>query len=335
MREVLDLLCQRTDLDGAATETVFRELVAGKLDPLFVAAFLAALRSKGETPSEVAGAAKALLDSALPFPRPDYPFADLVGTGGDGAGTINLSTAAALTVAAAGLPVAKHGNRSVSSQCGSADVLEALGVRIDPQPDVARRGLDECGFCFLFAPQYHSGLKHAMPVRKALGIRTTMNLLGPLVNPARPTILLVGVYDPRILHLVGAALSDLDADMALVVHGSGIDEVALHGSTDAVRLHDGQLESLHIVPEEVGLQRHALEGLRGGDADANAARLRSILAGQGSSAEAAAVALNAGALLWISGHSESLTEGVKRAGGVLATGKPLEVVEAYGAISHG
>ncbi len=334
MRDVLDRLCRRQDLNAETVEAIFADLVVGNLDSVQLSAFLAALRTKGETAAEIAGAARALVANAKPFPRPDYPFADLVGTGGDGAGTINISTAAALTVAAAGLPIAKHGNRSISSKCGSADVLEALGVRVDPTPDVARRGLDETGFCFFFAPSYHAGLKHAMPVRTALGVRTVMNLLGPLVNPAQPSTLLVGVYDPGILLLVAEALVALGIERGLVVHGSGIDEIALHGPTQAVRIVDGDLAPMTLSPADAGLPSAPLSALEGGGANANARRLKAILSGQGSEVETAAVALNAGALLWTAERASSLAEGTAQAMTVLASGAPLDVVERYAVISH-
>ena len=335
MREVLDGLCRGDELPSSVVEEVFAGVVRGEADEVQLAAFLAALRTRGETPLEVAGAARALLASARPFPRPDYPFADLVGTGGDGSGTWNLSTAAALTVAACGLPVAKHGNRSISSSCGSADVLESLGVRLDPEPEVARRGLDATGFCFLFAPHYHPGVRHAMPVRQSLGIRTVMNLLGPLVNPARPSLMLVGVYDPAVLRLAAGALAELQVERAAVVHGAGLDEVAPHAPTEVVRLTDGRLEDLSITPGDAGLTTHPLSELNGGDPADNAQRLRSILAGEGSQGESDSVALNAGVLLWVAGRAASLPEAVAKASKTLADGRPLEVLEAYAEISHG
>lgn len=335
MREVLEDLCCGEELPTEVVEEVFARVVRGEADGVQLAAFLAALRTRGETAAEVAGAARALLASARPFPRPDYEFADLVGTGGDGAGTWNLSTAAALTAAACGLPVAKHGNRSISSKCGSADVLEALGVRLDPEPEIARRGLDETGFCFLFAPFYHPGLKHAMPVRQALGVRTVMNLLGPLVNPARPPLMLVGVYAPSVLRLAAGALRELEVERALVVHGAGLDEVAPHAATEAIQLRDGQLASLELSPEGAGLRQRPLKGLKGGTAEDNATRLRSILAGDGSEVEAEVVSLNAGALLWAAGRESSLREGVTAARERLDAGEPMAVLEAYVEISHG
>src|SRR5690606_16769473 len=208
------------------------------------AALLAALKTKGETAGELTGAARALLAASTPFNRPDYLFADTCGTGGDHAGTINVSTAATFVSAAAGLPVAKHGNRSVSSMCGSADMLELLGATLDISPAKSRAALDRTGVCFLFAPLYHPGMKHAGPVRQALKIRTIMNVLGPLLNPARPDVQIMGVSEPRLIRPAAETLRALGTKAALVVHGSGLDEIALHGATQAARLKDGAITSI-------------------------------------------------------------------------------------------
>src|SRR6185295_11009144 len=214
------------DLPSEDAEHLFERLVLGKLEPAEIAGMLIALRMKGETADEMIGAARALSAAAEPFERPDYLFADCCGTGGDGSGLINVSTATAFVAAACGLPIAKHGNRSVSSRCGSADVLEALGARIEIEPVKARAMLDELGFCFLFAPAYHPGMKHAAAVRRQLQVRTVMNLLGPCINPARPPVQLLGVADAGKLERIAAVLISMGVENALVVHGSGLDEVA-------------------------------------------------------------------------------------------------------------
>src|SRR4051812_20411053 len=197
--EALALLYAGDSLTQAQAESLFEALVQGRLDEPSIAAMLVALKVRGETTDELIGAARALRAADMHFERPDYIFADSCGTGGDGSGTINLSTAVAFVAAASGLPVAKHGNRSVTSRCGSADVLEQLGVRLDCPAEISRRALDEAGLCFLFAPLYHPGLRHAGPVRRALGIRTIMNILGPCVNPAEPRVQLLGVAEERLL----------------------------------------------------------------------------------------------------------------------------------------
>lgn len=302
-----------TSLDSLQAERLFTDLVEGRLAEPMIAAMLIALRLKGETEDELIGAARALRAADRDFPRPDYLFADSCGTGGDGSGSINVSTAAALVAAAAGLPIAKHGNRSVTSRCGSADVLEHLGARLDVSPEVSRRALDETGFCFLFAPAYHPGLKHAGPVRRALGVRTIMNLLGPCVNPAEPPVQLLGVADPALLEPVARTLAALGVARALVVHGGGMDEIALHSETQAVRLADGRLEHLTIAPEQAGFERRPAETLKGGGPEENAERLKSLLMGYALPAENEAVALNAGALLMTAGLAADLREGVAMA----------------------
>ena len=264
---------------------LFERLVLGRLEPAEIAGMLIAFRMKGETDGEIIGAARALAAAAEPFERPDYLYADCCGTGGDGSGSINVSTATALVAAACGLPIAKHGNRSVSSRCGSADVLETLGARIDADAVTARTALDQTGFCFLFAPAFHPGMKHAAVVRRQLQVRTVMNLLGPCVNPARPPVQLLGVADPARLMPIARTLDAMGVERALVVHGSGLDEVALHGPTRGVLLAEGHFREIEIMPEDAGLERAPLSVIAGGDPAENAARLTALLAGRASRAE--------------------------------------------------
>ncbi len=323
------------DLPAADAEHLFERLVLGRLEPAEIAGMLIALRMKGETAEEMIGAARALSAAATSFERPDYLFADCCGTGGDGAGAINVSTAAAFVAAACGLPVAKHGNRSVSSRCGSADVLEALGARIDSAPGEARRLLDQTGFCFLFAPAYHPGMKHAALVRRQLQVRTVMNLLGPCVNPARPPVQLLGVADPRMLRRIAYTLQAVGVRQALVVHGSGLDELALHGDTRAVRLADGEMTEVELTPEEAGLERAPLKAVTGGDPQENADRLRALLDGGGTAPERDIVALNAGALLMTAGRAPDLREGVALARQALLGGQGGAVLAAFVEASRG
>ena len=332
---LLARICGGESLSAAQSEMLFTALVEGRLGEPEIAALLIALKVKGETFDELIGAARALRAAALPFDRPDYLFADSCGTGGDGSGTINLSTAVAFVAAAAGLPIAKHGNRSVTSKCGSADVLEQLGVRIDPDPAVSRRALDEAGICFLFAPAYHPGMKHAALVRRQLSVRTVMNLLGPCINPARPPVQLLGVADPRMLRRIAETLDAMGVRNALVVHGGGTDEIALHAETRALKLADGAVEEIIITPEDAGLVRAALSVVTGGDASVNAARLRALLDGAGGQAERDIVALNAGALLMTAGLSETLSEGVAIAADALASGAAGKVLDAFVEASRG
>lgn len=317
------------DLTADESQHLFERLVLGRLEPAEIAGMLIALRMKGETAEEMIGAAHALSSAALPFDRPDYRYADCCGTGGDGSGLINVSTATAFVAAAAGLPIAKHGNRSVSSRCGSADVLEALGATIEVAPHKGRRLLDETGFCFLFAPAYHPGMKHAGLVRRQLSVRTVMNLLGPCINPARPPVQLLGVADPKMLRRIALTLQALGVRDALVVHGSGLDEVALHAETRAIRLSGGELTELELAPEDAGIERAALKAVVGGEASENAERLRALLAGRGSQAESDIVILNTAALLLTAGLASDLRDGANRARDALLGGKAAGVLVAY------
>lgn len=331
----LPKLLSGEDLPTEDSQHLFERLVLGKLQPAEIAATLVALRMKGETVEEMIGAAQALSEASVPFDRPDYLYADCCGTGGDGSGLINVSTAAAFVAAACGLPVAKHGNRSVSSKCGSADVLEALGARIDMPPEAARRTLDESGFCFLFAPAYHPGMAHAALVRRQLQVRTVMNLLGPCINPARPPVQLLGVADARMLRRIAQTLAAMGVEQALIVHGSGLDEVALHAETRAIRLSGGHLEEIELTPEQAGLERAPLKSVTGGDAQENGARLRALLAGGGERAETDIVAINAGALLMTAGRAADLKEGTVQALDALRSGRAGGVLSAFIEASNG
>lgn len=332
--EILGALAIR-DLTREETTAAFRAMIDGTFGAVEIAAVLGGLLARGETAAEVAGAAEALRTAALPFPRPPYAYADTCGTGGDGAGTVNISTAVAFVAAELGVPVAKHGNRSVSSRCGSADLLETLGVRLDPAPEVARRCLDAIGLCFLFAPQYHQGVRHAMPVRRALGVRTLFNLLGPLTNPSTPPWQLLGVYDPRRCRLLAETLQLMGTETALVVHGGGLDEIAVHVPTTAVLLRDGVITELTLVPEEGGIGRHPLEALRGGGPAENAAWLQDLLAGRGAPAHVDAVSINAGAMAWIAGKAPNLAAGTALAREALQSGRARARLEQWKELSHG
>lgn len=332
--ELLDTLSRRS-LDQTESFAAFRGLLEGDLTELEIAALLGALKTRGETPEEITGAALALRTAAAPFPKPAYPVADTCGTGGDGAGTVNISTAAAFVAAEAGVRVAKHGNRATSSRCGSADLLEALGVRLDVPPSVARRCLDQTGICFLFAPAYHAGVRRATPVRQALRTRTVFNLLGPLANPARPEYQVMGVYDPRLVRPLAEALRRLGCRGALVVHGSGLDEIALHGPTTAARLTGDLVSDLTITPADCGLAPAPLAALAGGGPEEAADWLLGLLAGAGRAAHRDAVAANAGAMLWISGLAPTLRDGAAHAAAILDRGTAIGRLTALVEASHG
>jgi anthranilate phosphoribosyltransferase len=331
----LSRLYSGESLAEAEAEALFAGLVAGRLPEPAIAAMLVALRLKGETGEELTGAARALRAADSDFPRPDYLFADSCGTGGDGSASINVSTAVAFAAAAAGLPVAKHGNRSVTSRCGSADVLEQLGARLDVSAEVSRRALDETGVCFLFAPLYHPGLRHAGAVRRMLKVRTIMNMIGPCVNPAEPSVQLLGVADPALLEPVARTLAALGVGRALVVHGSGLDEIALHGETQAIRVRYGTLEPEILRPEDAGLERRPVQVLRGGGPEENAERLKALLMGYGLPAETEVVALNTGALLLTAGLAGDLREGVAMALQAMGSGEAYRRLTLFVEATHG
>lgn len=331
----IDRLCAGRDLTQSEAEALFAQAVEGQLGDVQLAGLLIALKAKGEAAAELIGAARALRAVATPFPRPDYLFADTCGTGGDRSGTINVSTAVAFVAAACGLPVVKHGNRSITSRCGSADVLEQLGARIDLDAAEARRVLDTTGVCFLFAPHYHPGMRHAGAVRRALGVRTIFNMLGPCLNPAAPPVQIVGVAEPRLVEPVAATLLALGCERALVVHGAGLDEIALHGDTEAMRVRAGVLEPMTIMPADAGLPIGTRDELVGGDPAENAARLRAVLAGGGSESEHNIVAINTGALLFVAGLAEDLRAGTQAAHAILSSGASLGRLDAFVEASRG
>jgi anthranilate phosphoribosyltransferase len=331
----LPRLLSGEDLPADDSEHLFERLVLGKLEPAEIAGMLIAFRMKGETAEEMIGAARGLFAGALPFDRPNYLFADCCGTGGDSSGLINVSTAVAFVAAACGLPIAKHGNRSVSSRCGSADVLEAVGARIEVNPVTARTMLDQVGFCFLFAPSYHPGMKHAALVRRQLQVRTVMNLVGPCINPARPPVQLLGVADPKMLRRIAETLDAMGVDEALVVHGSGLDEIALHAETRAIRLSGGEIVETTLTPEDAGLERAPLSVITGGDVAENAARFRALLGGHGGAAEQDITILNTAALLLTAGMATDLREGAGLAREALLSGTAGKVLDAYIEASRG
>lgn len=301
-------------------ESLFGRLMDGEVPDPLKSALLVALRMKGETAAEIAGAAAAMRRRAIPIPHHREGVVDTCGTGGDGRGTFNISTAAAFVAAAAGVPVAKHGNRSVSSRSGSADVLAALGVDIEVTPEQAGRALDELGIAFLFAPKLHPAMREVMPVRKLLALRTVFNVLGPLTNPARARRQLMGVYAENLVEPIAHVLAELGAEHALVVHGEdGLDEITTTGSTLVGEVQGGEVEVRRVTPEEMGLPRAQLTDLAGGDPEDNAAALERVFAGE-TGPLADVTAANAGAALYVGGAAASLAAGVERARTLLADG---------------
>lgn len=327
MRELHQLL-NRECLSMSATEKLFQYLIRGQLTQNQIAAILVALKVRGETPAEIAGAAKALLAGSKAFPQLDYPVADTCGTGGDGSNTINISTAAALVCASMGMKIAKHGNRSVSSRSGSADVLESMGIPLDLSPDENKDLLDRFGFCFLFAPHYHPGVRYAMPVRQELKTRTLFNLLGPLINPARPSAQLLGVYTPELCRPLAETLQMLDCPRAMVVHGNGLDEFALHGATQVVEVNGDDLIEYSLTPEDFGLQRASIDTLKGGDAEHNARLLQAVFAGEGVAEQRDAIAMNTAAVRYLTGAAPSLKEACAESLDHIRSGQAARHVQA-------
>ncbi|KGQ60376.1 anthranilate phosphoribosyltransferase [Gallibacterium anatis] len=303
-QQILEQLFNGTSLSREQSKQLFSAIVQGELSNEQLAGALIALKLKGETVDEISGAVTALQAAAEPFPTPDYVFADIVGTGGDGANTINLSTASAIIAASMGAKVAKHGNRSVSSKTGSSDVLAALGARLDLDATTARKALDEIGICFLFAPQYHRGFKHAVPVRQALKTRTIFNILGPLINPAKPKHQLLGVYDEKLLQPYAETALALGHQHSIVVHGAGLDEVALHAETQVAEIYQGKIERYTLTAEDFGLKPQPLDAIRGGEPEQNAQYIRALLQGKGEPAHVNAVAANTALLLRLFGYQD-------------------------------
>lgn len=330
MNAILEKLYQAQILTQAESHQLFSAIITGQLEPTQLAAALIAMKVRGERPEEIAGAATALLEDARAFPRPDYAFADIVGTGGDGSNSINISTASAFVASACGLKVAKHGNRSVSSKSGSSDLLAAFGISLDLPAEQARQALDELNVCFLFAPQYHTGFRHAMPVRQQLKTRTLFNVLGPLINPARPPLAVIGVYSPELVLPVAKTLKMLGYQRAAVVHGGGMDEVALHSATQVAELRDGEITCYQLTPEDFGLSFHPQEALAGGTPEENRDILARLLQGKGERAHEDAVAANVALLLKIFGN-EDLQENARTALNVIRSGQAYERVVALAA----
>jgi len=307
-------------------------IMKGTCEPAQIAALLTGLRMRGETGEELAGMAASMRAHVVPVSAPAGPLIDTCGTGGDGAQTINISTAAALVAAAGGAVVAKHGNRSISSKCGSADVLEAMGVPVDLDVPQVEECLRACGIGFLFAPSHHPAMRHVMPVRRALGVRTAFNLLGPMTNPAGARRQVIGVFAPQYVEVMARALAELGSKHVLVVcgeDGSGgvLDEISTCGSTLLWELRDGTLSQHELSPEALGLRRSPVSSLKGGDAAQNASALLAVLSGE-PGPRGDAVAANAGAALYVAGLSESIAAGVVAAQELLATGAAMDTLRA-------
>ena len=333
IQTVISKLLDGTQLARAEARAVMDEIMRGEATPAQIGGFLIALRAKGETPDEITGCAEAMRDHVLAVrPRRD-DLVDTAGTGGDGAHTINISTAAALVAAAAGAAVAKHGNRAVSSACGSADVLEALGFTLELEPQRIAKSIDELGFGFLFAPSHHPAMRHAAAVRKELATRTVFNVLGPLTNPAGARAQVVGVYSPELVRTIAEVLARLGARRAYVVHGGGgIDELSPVGPNLVAEVVDGQVLERRLDPEaELGIPRCSVDELRGGSPAENAEAIRQVFAGK-IGGRRDAILLNAAGAIAASGHAADLREGLEVARRTIdsgAAGERLELLIAF------
>jgi anthranilate phosphoribosyltransferase len=304
-----------------------REVMEGRANPAALGALLSALVMKGERPSEIVGFAKTMREHAVKLGAPATDVFDTCGTGGDRSGTFNISTTAAIVIAACGVPVAKHGNRSVSSRCGSADVFEALGVNIAAAPATVERALRDTGIAFFFARTFHPAMKHAAQVRSDLGIRTAFNLLGPLTNPAGATRQLVGVPRPELTELLARSLMMLGSKRAWVVHGAdGIDEISTTGYTKVSECRDGSVNTFYVHPSDFGIHKADAAALKGGDAAQNAAIVREVLAGtRGPRRDV--VLLNAGVGIFIAGRAETIDDGIALAASAIDSGAAAQRLE--------
>ncbi|TPI42149.1 anthranilate phosphoribosyltransferase [Mesorhizobium sp. B3-1-6] len=322
-----------TALSFEEAREAFDIIMSGDATPGQIGGFLMALRVRGETVGEISGAVATMRAKMLRVEAPQGAI-DIVGTGGDNSHSVNISTASAFVIAAAGVPVAKHGNRGLSSLTGSADVLTALGVRIDIPPEMIGRCIHETGVGFMFAPAHHPAMKHVGPTRVELGTRTIFNLLGPLSNPAGVSRQMVGVFLPEWIMPVAETLKALGADHAWVVHGDGYDEITTTGETQVAELVGGEIRSFTLTPEAVGLKRHTKEELRGGDAAYNSKELRDMLGGA-AGAYRDTVLMNAGAGLVVAGKATTLADGIAAAAQAIDSGRALGVLDKLVEISNG
>ena len=329
LTEAIDRVASGSDLSSDDAAAVLGEVMAGEVSEAQTAAFLIALRTKGETVDELVGLARTMRSLARTV---DVGRSDLLDTAGTGGGrpTFNVSTCAAFVAAGAGCVVAKHGNRSATGRSGSADVLEALGAKIDLEPAAVATCIEEVGFGFMFAPHHHQAMRYVVPVRRELGVRTIFNFLGPLTNPAGATRQVIGVSDPGYIDTIAAALRGLGGRTALVVSSEdGLDEISVSGATRAVELKDGEIRSFSITPEDLGVQSYPPDAVGAADPSQSAAVARAVMAGEATGAERALVVANAGAAVYVGGVADSLEEGVRRAEEALDSGAALSAMERF------
>jgi anthranilate phosphoribosyltransferase len=333
--ELIEKLMRREDLAAEEASGAMAEVMEGRAAEAQIAGFLIGLAMKGERPEEIVGLARSMRAHAVPVGTRHSQVFDCCGTGGDRSGTFNISSCVAIVVASCGVQVAKHGNRSVSSLSGSADVFEALGVKVTAAPSVVERCLADARIGFFFAPTFHPSMKHAGPTRRALGVRTAFNLLGPLTNPAGATRQLVGVPRPEFTELLARALSLLGSERAWVVHGSdGIDEISTTGYTKISECRDGAVNTFYLHPGDVGIPKGSPAALKGGKAADNAAIIHGVLGGAAGAARDVAL-LNAGAALFIAGAASAIEDGIRRAAAAIDSGEAKRTLETLVALSNG
>lgn len=331
IKEAIAKIVGKGDLSYEEAYTVMNEIMNGETTQTQNAAFLAALSTKStkaETIDEISGCAAAMREHATPVEHPGMEVLDIVGTGGDGAHSFNISTTAAMVIAAAGVKVAKHGNRAASSSCGTADCLEALGVHISLEAEACTSLLSSVGICFIFAQKYHASMKYVGAIRRELGFRTVFNILGPLTNPAKPSMMLLGVYDEYLVEPIAKVLTALGVKRGLVVYGQDkLDEISLSAPTTVCEIKDGYYRTTVITPEDFGLTRCEKSALVGGSPEENAAITRAVLSGE-QGPRRSTVVLNAGAALYIAGKADSIADGVRLAGQLIDSGEALKTLEA-------
>ena len=331
---LIEKLRRQEDLTTAEAADAMSAIMKGEAAQAQIAGLLVGLSIKGERPTELVGFAQTMRANAVSIKPPAGAVFDTCGTGGDRSGTFNISTASALVLAACGIRIAKHGNRSVSSQCGSADVLETLGVNIQATPAVVEQCLNEVGVAFLFAPTFHPAMKHAGQVRKDLGVRTAFNLLGPLTNPARPSRQIVGVPRPELTELLARSLSLLGSERAWVVHGAdGLDELSTTGYTKVSESRGDSVQTFYVHPADFGFTKASPEALKGGDAAKNAAIVRAVLSGE-AGPQRDVVLLNAGAALFVAGDAETVKAGIGKAAAAIDDGSAKGVLDKLIAVSN-
>ncbi len=329
IQEAISALVDGEDISPQQTAAVAQEILDGEATPSQIASFATALRIRGETVDHIVAFAEVMREKSARLKRPEGPVLDTCGTGGDKSGTFNISTIAAFLAAGAGAVVAKHGNRSATSKCGSADVLESLGVNIDASPEVVQRCLDEIGICFMFARTHHAAMRFAAAPRAEMGIRTIFNLLGPLTNPAAADRQLIGVFDGDLTETYAEALSRLGAECAMVVHGEdGLDELTTTAPTKISGLRDGKIETCTVAPEDFGMARADASELLGGDAEANRDIALAVLRGNATQAQSDIVILNAGAALCVAGKADTIGDGIALAKETIANSAALQKLEA-------